>query len=188
MLTTLEGHYLRSIVLDHYRVRRYLQSEGAAWDTMPFFGLVEAAFNTAVGQLGRTRLGPDQLERFADRAAASSRRFYSVTPDEASRVLRYELGEEVAVADLGGRLELAARVAVIATTVPHLRLTLHDLDNMLRKAELLAQQWGFDATPYYPGTLARLVLMLADARWTTARLRRGRHHLRPALPRHSRAR
>ncbi|MEV1286900.1 hypothetical protein [Micromonospora sp. NPDC049679] len=189
MLTTLEGHYLRSMVLESRRLQRHLEAEGAARDAMSYFGLVEAAFGAAVAQLGRGRFGPDQLQRFAEDAAAWSRRLYAVTADEVSRSIRYEFGDQVAVNDIGGRLELAAKTAVIATNVRRRRLGLNDLDNLIRNAELLAEEWGFDATPYRPEPLARLGLVLAQARWSVSQLRRGRQDERPAaLPRHSRAR
>jgi len=176
------------MMLDSRLLRRQLETRGADPETNRFYGLLEAAFGTAVAQLGRGRLDADELRRLAERAANEARQSYPVTVDDVARTIRRELGDPVSVGDIGGQLEIAVKCAVVVAAARRLRLTAAAIESLVRRAELLAAEWGFDATPYRPGPLVRLGLRFAELTWSAVRMRRGRHHLRrTALPRHSRA-
>jgi len=188
LLTTLEGHYLRSMVLGNRLLQRQLEARGADPETNRFYGLVEAAFGIAIAQLGRGRLGPEELHRLAQQAAQAARYSYPVTADDVARTIRHELGDPVLVSDIGGQLEVAVKSGVVVAAAQRLRLTASGVASLIRQAELQAEEWGFDATAYQPGPLVQLGLRLAELMWSARRMRRGRHHVRRAtLPRHSRA-
>lgn len=188
MLTTLEGHYLRSMVLGNRLLRRQLEARGADPETSRFYGLVEAAFGIAIAQLGRGRLGPAELHYLAEQAAQAARYSYPVTADDVARTIRHELGDPVLVTDIGGQLEVAVKCGVVAAAARRLRLTPSGVTSLIRQAELQAEEWGFDATVYRPGPLVRLGQRFAELTWSAWHMRRGRHHVRRVtLPRDSRA-
>lgn len=176
LLTTLEGHYLRAGLLGCRRLTRQLERKGARRDSMALFGVVEAAFVMVLGHLSRYDFRPTDLPSFAAQAARlTSTGREPVTADEVARLVRHELGQPVSIADIEGYRDVPVRRAVIGTAVRHLRFTLHDLDNLLRKAELLAAQWGFAATPYHPGPMTGVYGMVAGVRWSGWQARRSRH-------------
>lgn len=176
------------MMLDSRLLQRQLETRGADPETNRFYGLLEAAFGTAVAQLGRGRLESDQLRDLAEQAAHEARQSYPVTVDDVVRTIRHELGDPVLVSDIGGQLEIAVKCAVVVAATRRLRLTPAGIESLVRQAELLAAEWGFDATPYQPGPLVRLGLRFAELTWSAVRMRRGRHHVRRVpVPRHSRA-
>ncbi|MFY1650209.1 hypothetical protein ACN27J_04855 [Solwaraspora sp. WMMB762] len=176
MLTTLEGHHLRACVLGQFWLIRQLERRGAGLDPIALFGVVEGTFVTVVDQLGRSGFPLTELRCFADtavRLTAAGRE--PVSADEVIRIVGYQFGEHVDVADIEARRAVPVRRAVIGTAVRRLRLTLHDVDNLLRRGESLASQWGFAATTYHPGPLTACYLRVAEARWASRQSRRSRH-------------
>ncbi|MDG4766109.1 hypothetical protein O7632_18660 [Solwaraspora sp. WMMD406] len=177
MLTTLEGYHLRASVLGHSWFTRHLERKGAGRDPAALFGVVEGAYVTVLDQLARSdfQLGTE-LRCFAGAAARlTSAGRDPVTSDEVVRIVRYGFGEPVGVADIEARRAVPVRRAVVGTAVRRLRLSLHDVDNLLRRAENLAAQWGFAATSYHPGLITVAYLRVVEARWSARQSRRSRH-------------
>ncbi|MFY1700070.1 MULTISPECIES: hypothetical protein [unclassified Solwaraspora] len=172
MLTTLEGYHLRASVLGHSWLTAQLERRGAGTDPTALFGVVEGAFVTVIDQLTRSGFQPTELRFFADAAArltAGGRE--PVTADEVDRIVRYEFGEAVDVRDIEARRAVPVRRAVVGTAVRRLKFTLHDVDNLLRRAENLAAQWGFATTGYHPGLITTGYLLVVETRWSRKRLR-----------------
>lgn len=182
MLTTLEGHHLRAAVLGHSWLTRRLERRGAGLDPMASYGVVEGAFVTVLDQLARSDFSLTELRCFAAAAArltAAGRE--PVTADEVDRIVRYEFGEAVTVTDIESRRAVPVRRAVVGTAVRRLKFTLHDVDNLLRRAETLAHQWGFGATSYHPGPLTACYLLAVETRWSKRELRHRHNQLGQVL-------
>ncbi|MFY1631846.1 hypothetical protein ACN27F_00970 [Solwaraspora sp. WMMB335] len=181
LLSTLEGYHLRASVLGHRWLTRHLERRGGGLDPVASFGVVEGAFVTVCEQLARSDFRLTELRCFADAAArltVAGRE--PVTVDEVTRIVQYEFGEPVTVADVETNKAVPVRRAVVGTAVRRLRFTLHDVDNLLRRAESLAAQWGFAATTYHPGPLTAGYLKVVEPRWSSHQSRR-RHQLGQAL-------
>jgi hypothetical protein len=123
-------------------------------------------FTAALGRLCQGQFGPAEIRRFAEAVALRLRNELTAGTDEVARVILHELGDpSVRIDDIHPAARAAIQQAVVVTAIRELGLLPNDIEEMIARAETLAEQWGISLPPYRPGLFMRWRFEKAELRW-----------------------